>query len=237
MPRLEIRNHATGAVIYDGLFATARDCVEQAAREGVCLDYADLRNANLANAALDDVIMREARLDGANLTGANLSEARLDGTSFTNATLHAACLCLSSLAGCGFEGSLFGATDVTGCLMQSCRFSTLSAFSLNFIDAANLEDCSFRNSQGFVCPFSKPPVALHGFALPVIFLDRHLKIGSLTKTYQEWALQANDNAPPERESGSYSYTFFMQYRSLFQKIQESLGKAETGMGARRIGAA
>ena len=237
MPSLEIRNHETGAVIYEGRFATARACVEQAVREGVCLDRADLRNANLAHAALDDIVMRGARLDGANLTGANLSEARLDGTSFINATLHAACLCLSSLAGCGFEGGLFGATDVTGSLMPSCRFSTLSAFSLNFIDAANLENCSFRNSQGLLCPFSKPPVTLHGLALPVIFLDRHLNIGSLAKTYQEWALQANDNAPPEREHGSHSYTFFMQHRSLFQTMLDHLGKAETGEQAKRTGAA
>lgn len=222
MPRLQIRNHQTEGVIYEGEFATARACVEQAARDGICLDHADLRRANLANAALDDVVMRGARLDGANLTGANLSEAQLDGTSFKDATLHAACLCLSSLVGCGFEGGLFGATDITGSLMQLCRFSTLSAFTLNFIDAARIEDCRFHESRDMVCPFSKPPLALHGLAVPVIFLDHHLKIGGLVKTYHDWITQTNDNTPSDRSTGSHSYTVFTRYRGLFQNLHEGL---------------
>ncbi len=195
MPRLHIKNHRTEEVIYEGVFATARACAEQAVREGICLDHADLRHANLANAELDDALMRGARLDGTNLTGANLSEAQLDGASFTDATLHAACLCLSSLVNCGFEGASFGATDITGCVMRQCRFSTLSTFTLNFIDAAIIEDCRYHGDNGAICSFSKPPVVVQGLPLPVIFLDRHLKIGSQTGTWQEWS---DPGAAPRR---------------------------------------
>jgi len=225
MPRLEIRNHRTGTIIYEGEFATARACVEQAVGDGICLDYADLRHTNLANATLDDAVMRHVRLDGANLTGANLSEAQLDGTSFVNAALYAACLCLSSFSGCGFEGATFGGTDIAGSRLQACRFSTLSAFSLNFIDAAAIADCRYYASEGAVCPFSKPPLVLQGLALPVIALDHHLKIGSSARTWQEWDGPINDNAPQGRPGSSHAYTFFQRYQPLLRDMYKGHGES------------
>ncbi len=235
MPRLQIKNHRTGETLYEGSFDTAKDCIEQAASEGVNLDYADLHHTNLSNAALDDIVMRHARLDGSNLTGANLSEARLDGTSFTNTTMHGACLCESSLKGCNFEGASFGATDITGSILQNCSFSTLSAFTLNFINAKTVKDCRFEDNTKAICPFSKPPVILQGLALPVILLDRHLKIGSTIKTYQDWLNHTNDNTPPGKHDNTDIYIFFKKYQAMFREMHEGLHSNEgTHSTLRRI---
>ncbi len=174
MPHLQLTSYRTGDILYQGNFATARACVEQAATEGVRLDYVDLRHANLSHAALDDVIMRHALLDHANLTGANLSEADLTGSSIKNATLHGACLCFSTLDNCNFEDSLFGGTDIAGCRLQNTEFSSFSAFSLNFIDTESLTKCTYRTSNGTICTFSRPPLAINGLTMPVILMDDHL---------------------------------------------------------------
>lgn len=187
MPDLQIRHHRTGTILYAGRFRTVRDCVEQAVRDGVCLDYADLRNANLAHAALDDATLRRARLDYANLTGANLSEARLSGASFAHATLYGTCLCFSALDSCDFRGAFFGGTDVAGAVLDRGRFSTLSAFSLNFIDAGQLQNCLYHAEDGKGCAFSKPPLVLHGLAQPIVLMEEHILIGHRLLRRAEWA--------------------------------------------------
>lgn len=218
MPKLEIKNHRTGSTIYEGHFQNAKECIEQAVHDNVCLDYADLHHANLSNASLDDAVMRHARLDFVNLSGANLSEARLDGASFYNATLHATCLCYSSLENTRFDHALFGATDITGCPVIQARFSGLSAFTLNFVDAHSIDRCIYRASSGIPCPFSTAPLVINGRDMPVIFLDRHLIIGSLAKTYNEWLQHTNDNAPNITNQNAHIYSFFNQYRAYFETI-------------------
>ncbi|MCB9990985.1 MAG: pentapeptide repeat-containing protein [Rhodospirillales bacterium] len=222
MPQLEIKNHKTGEIIYTGHFTSAKACLEQAVADRVCLDYADLRHANLCNAGLDDVVMRYARLDHANLTGANLSEAHLQGTRFSGTVLHGACLCVSDLRQCDFTGSLFGGTDIAGCTISGTNFSTLSAFSLNFIDTAELNGCIYHSSTGVSCAFSQPPLLLQGLPLPVVFMDRHLKIGTCVKTYEDWSRCTNDNIPADRPDSSHIYTFFRKYQDLLQQLRRNL---------------
>lgn len=230
MPQLQIKNHRTEEIIYHGQFNSAKDCVEQAAQDNVCLDYADLRHANLSHVSLDDAIMRHARLDHANLTGANLSEARLSGTSFAGVTLHGACLAFSALDGCNFENCEFGGTYIAGAVLDNARFSALSAFSLNFIDAERMDDCIYTAASGVSCPFSRPPLAINGLALPVVFLDRHLKIGRSVRTYEEWRSFTNDNVPASRPDSGRLYTFFRQHQNLFAELcrSELSGRVNAG---------
>ena len=217
MPRVQIKNHRTGTVLFEGDFTTAKACVEQAVRDSVCLDYADLHNANLCNAMLDDALMRHARLDYANLTGANLSEARLDGTSFASATLHASCLCYSSLNNANFDSAQFGATDITGCALRKGRFSGLSAFTLNFIDAGVMDNCLYRSTAGVACPLSKPPLVLQGMDLPVILLDRHLKIGPLVRPFRDW-FHTNDNSTARHHADSHINDFFERHHTFLEVL-------------------
>ena len=88
MPVIQLKNHKNEQIIYSGLFANIRECLEQAVAENICLDHMDLRHANLINANLDDACMRYARLDSANLMGANISKANLDGAVVLPASEH-----------------------------------------------------------------------------------------------------------------------------------------------------
>ncbi len=228
MPLLKIKNHRTGETIFEGAFDSAKACIEQAVRENTCLDYADLRYANLANAALDDIVMRHALLDNTNLTGANLSEAKLDGTSFTSATLYGACLCVSSLRSCHFEGASFGASDISGSDVSECRFSTLSALRLNFIDAEKIENCQFTDGSGQTCPFSLPPLYVSGLAMPVVFMDEHLKIGTIVKSYQDWLAQTNDNTPESHLPIGHIYSFFKKHQAMFREMHHGMQLQDKG---------
>ncbi len=229
MPALQIINHRTGTLIYQGRFQTAGACLEQAAADNVSLDYADLRNANLAGTALDGISMRYALLDRVNLTGANLSEARLDGASFRGATLQGACLAFSTMEHCNFDGTFFGATDIAGAVLDDSHFSTLSAFSLNFIDCTSLHGCTYQEDGEERCHFSSPPLVLHGLSLPVVFMQDHLKIGAAVKHYEQWMKAMNDNHPHDDING-FLFTFFRQNLDLFQTIhrryQDGLGNAK-----------
>lgn len=221
MPLLQIKNYCTNAVIYEGRFPSVRACVEQAVREKVKLDYADLRHASLANADLDDGVLRHARLDYTNLTGANLSEVRLESAIFRGATLHGACLCFSDLTGCDFEDSQFGGSDIAGARIEYAQFSLPSSFSLNFTDAESLTGCTYLAANGQRCPFSRPPVVIHGLSLPVIFLDRHLLAGETVLSYEEWARISNDNNPGARPENGVLYAYFRQHRQLFRALAGS----------------
>jgi hypothetical protein len=194
----QIKNHRTGAVIFEGDFFSLRRCAEQAVCDGICLDFADLTRANLVNASLDEAQLRHARLGGANLMGANLSEAELDGADFTNAGLQNACLCLAGLRRCRFDGALFGATDIAGARLDRAFFSTLSAFHLNFRDAVSMQGCLYAEPDGAPCVFSRPPVVINGLRWPVIIMDRHIKIGSWLQRLDSFLSCAKiaDDAPP-----------------------------------------
>jgi hypothetical protein len=75
MTRQTIRNRWTNAVIYEGDFATMRECVEAAVK--AC--------ANLSGANLSRADLYGADLSGANLSGANLSRANLSGADLYGA--------------------------------------------------------------------------------------------------------------------------------------------------------
>lgn len=173
----QIINHRTNRVLYQGRFASLRACAEHAVKNGVRLDFADLRRANLVGASLDGASLRGACMAGANLMGANVSEAVLDGADLSGAGLQNTCLCYSSLRGCVFIDALFGATDIAGAAIDRCMFSTLSALHLPFRDTGSMQGCAYIDPDGVHCPFSRPPLVIGGLAWPVVVMDRHVKIG------------------------------------------------------------
>jgi hypothetical protein len=181
MRTIVIHHAASRTPLYSGRFATVRSCLEQAATENADLSGADLRHANLASASLDGLCLRGARLDGANLVSANLSEACLDGSILAGAALQNACLCFGSFKNCDFTGAQFGATDIAGAALDGARFSTPSAFTLNFRDARSLLACLYIGEENrSVSSFSRPPLVLTGLAQPVAILDRDIQIGPVS---------------------------------------------------------
>lgn len=172
-----IKSSLVDEALYYGTFSSFRRCVEQAIADGVSLRGAALSQANLLNAELDGADLRQADLSECNLSGANASECLLAGANLTGATLHGTTLCESDLSYACMESAAFGATDIFASVLKECHFSSLSAFTLDFIDADSMSGSHFINPCGTICPMSRPPVLIQGLNQRIIIMDRHIKIG------------------------------------------------------------
>ena len=91
MVKIEIKS-IFGKVLftYEKENATIKDAVEQAVKEKVSLNYANLSSANLESANLYSANLRSANLDSANLRSANLRSANLDSANLDSANLRSA---------------------------------------------------------------------------------------------------------------------------------------------------
>ena len=114
MEVIEIKNHWTGAVLYSGKHAGAKEAVEAAVRARANLADANLTGANLASADLADANLARANLADANLARANLADANLAGANLADANLAGA-----NLAGANLDGAKVGAGDDEAALAGS----------------------------------------------------------------------------------------------------------------------
>jgi uncharacterized protein YjbI with pentapeptide repeats len=181
-----IKRQQTGNIIFSGQFSNFRACIEQAIIDEISLFQADLHGTNLLNAELDGGDFRQADFTGSNLSGANASECRMQGANLTGATLHGAVLCESDFDKALFDTALFGATDVFGCVLSACHFSTLSAFALNFSEAKTMSGSHFENPCGTQCAMSRPPLVINGLNQTIIMMDQHIKIGARVFALEEF---------------------------------------------------
>jgi uncharacterized protein YjbI with pentapeptide repeats len=177
MKNYAIRSLYRKEALFAGTFPDFQSCLQAAIDDRIPLHYADLRGMNLLNMEMDGADLRHASFSGSNLSGVNLSEALLDGTNFNGATLFGAVLCESRMIGASFDDAFFGGTDISHADCSDITISTLSAFDLHFENAASIKGARYINPCGTICPISRPPVVVRGLARPVIFMDRHIKIG------------------------------------------------------------
>ena len=92
---------------------TLREAVEQAAKSGADLTYADLQGADLSHATLAHADLFRANLTGADLARANLALADLALADLQGANLDGADLALADLARANLQGAnLTGAVGV-----------------------------------------------------------------------------------------------------------------------------
>lgn len=176
MPYITITNIKNGATLYEGDFASVKECIEDAVLNNASLAYADLRYKNLSHANLDDAMLEHADFTGSNLIGANLSEAALNHASFRNCSLESACLSFSSLNSANFIGSRFGGTYIEGANIDNARFSEQSCFHLDFITTNSMRNCLYIDHIGAEYEFSTPPVLLHGLPKYIVLIGRYIKI-------------------------------------------------------------
>lgn len=164
--------------MFEGRFKSFKACLEQAVRDRVALNCVSLRNLNLINVNLDDAIMPGADLSGSNLSGTNMSEAYLKGAAFNGSALFNVCFNDSNMSACDFTDASFGATDIHGSIISHAQFSTLSCFTLDFVQTREMGGCIFINPDGHICDMSRPPVVIRGIGRsPIILLDKHIKAG------------------------------------------------------------
>lgn len=216
-----IKDYRNSHILYEGVFETLARALEQAVRDHVSLEYADLSGASLVNASLDGAQLPRARFRGANLLGANLSEAVMDGSDFSGAGLQNSCLCFSSLQNCDFEGVFFGATDIAACDIRASRFAGPSALLLSFTETARMEDCLY---EGWA--MSRPPFVLQGLPRLVACLDEAVMIGTEIRPLADLACSANDNNSEKDIACSLLPTLLDLYskRNLLPRIKSRQSK-------------
>lgn len=182
MSNFTITSHKDNSLLFQGNFNSFPDCLEEAITQNTDLRHADLHSKNLSNSNLDDAKLHGADFTGSNLSGTNLSESDLSQCNFSNATLFNTCLAYSNLQDSQFEGAQFGATDITGANLSCCIFSGLSCFTLNFIEAREMEGCSYKDTNKGILPMNKPPIVIMGLhSTPIACLDDTIKLGEFTR--------------------------------------------------------
>lgn len=144
----------TGIELYQSEAETMKECIEQAAASGVCLDNADFSNLDLEGIRLIGVSLQwcdfsNAKLSFGELTGCNLSNSILRGATFYNSNLKGSYMRNIDMHGCNFANAN----------LQNSNFrrNATIAQDINeaiFINAnlknAHIEYCNFKN-----CDFSK----------------------------------------------------------------------------------
>jgi uncharacterized protein YjbI with pentapeptide repeats len=157
---------------------TLKIALETAVDNKIALNGIQLKRCNLSCATLDTAQMANADFSFSNLNNANLSEAVLAGSDFTSASLIGTCLAQSDLSDCNFHYCDFGATDMSGAILDNALFSTLSALQLPFRLARSMRNCTFLTASGEKITFSTPPIVLHGFLnAPITIIGQHILIG------------------------------------------------------------
>lgn len=233
MSHTAIHHCQTGEIIFEGPFQNMADALETAIDENISLDYAALRHANLAHANLDGLAIRHADLSQANLTGANMSECTIESCDLSNSILHGTCLCETALRHVNFDGAVFGGADIAGASLINCRFSTQSAFSLNFNDAAEIANCRFKDIDDHIHGFSKPPVIIYGLSYPLTFLTGDIMLlGNEARPVDEWLARAHGRQPVRDIGTGRKYAFLRQNIGLIHAVSRRTGQSreeQTGL--------
>lgn len=231
---IKLKKAGSETVIYAGEFSSIKSCVEAAIRDNLCLDYVDLRGANLMNAELDDAQMRYARFDQANLSGANMSSGHFDGASFRGALLCNVCLCESVLRQCQFFDAALDGCDLAWADISGSAFDGLGSLNLNFSDVLLMNDTKYYDHTGVVCGMSRPPMVLRGLRYCVAFFDDHLKIGGAALPYHVWARMSDHDI--RAAFGGDVVQFLAAYRDVFFELLRKRNHIEPEIISSKAGA-
>lgn len=175
----QIRDIRSNKIIFEGIYPTDKDLVEDAIRQNISLDYADLRYLNLSNANLDGLKLRNADFSFSNFSGSNLSESVVSYCSFTNCNLINSDFTSSEIIFCNFQNSDFGANNVKNASFIDCVFNTVSAFSISYCSLKTLKNNIFNTSQGTSLKFSETPIVVQGINCnPIIIINNTVLNGS-----------------------------------------------------------
>ena len=113
MPKIEIKNRWTDAVIYAGEAATIAELLVNAVRDHINLSHADLSGA----------VLRGADLRGADLRGADLRDAVLSGADLSHAVLSGAVLRGADLSGADLRGADLSHADLRDAVLSGAVLS------------------------------------------------------------------------------------------------------------------
>jgi len=123
---MQIKRWTDDVVIFEDDSDNIRDCLTNAVKQQISLDY-----ARLVGASLDYARLVGASLEGASLEGASLNRASLVGARLVEASLEGASLNRASLIGASLEGaSLIGAS------LEGASLNRASLVDASLVDAS-----------------------------------------------------------------------------------------------------
>ena len=185
MVKIEIKS-IFGKVLftYEKENATIKDAVEQAVKEKVSLNYANLESANLESANLYSANLRSANLDSANLRSANLRSANLDSANLRSANLRSA-----NLDSANLESANLRSANLDSANLYSANLYSANLYSANLRSALNKE-------TAYLPIFCKWSFSIAG---------EKIQIGCKTKTIEEWDLffASNEVYSTERNTDDF----------------------------------
>jgi hypothetical protein len=156
MTKHTIKHRFTGAVLFEGEFASLRECLEAARRAytnisgahlfganlfGASLSRADLSGADLSRADLSGADFSRADLSGANISRANLSGANLSGAALSRADLSGA-----NISGAFLCGASLSRADLYGANLSGANLSG-AGLSGAYLSGAYLSGATVRNTK------------------------------------------------------------------------------------------
>jgi uncharacterized protein YjbI with pentapeptide repeats len=169
---IQIYNRFTGAVIFEGEFASIKLAVEFAVDKKIDLSSANLGDANLRDANLCGANLRDANLGGANLGGAYLRGANLGGANLCGADLCGANLRDADLRGAYLRGAYLRGANLCGADLRD----------------ANLRDANLSDER-----LIKEPMQIIGLFWFVLITQQYMSIGCQRHTHEEWAAFTDDD--------------------------------------------
>tara|TARA_Y100001001_G_C8006501_1_gene308208 strand:- start:1528 stop:2166 length:639 start_codon:yes stop_codon:yes gene_type:complete len=162
-----IYHRSNKSLIFTSEAKNNRQLIETALKNGADLSHADLRFMDLRQANLDGGAFEYADFSFSHCEGINLSEARLSNALFYQSNLENACLCETVLDNAQFLDCNLNLADISGAHLNNVTFSDLSSLQLNFINSAQLKDCTYKTPSGQAARFDSPPLTIKGLTDPV----------------------------------------------------------------------
>lgn len=167
----------TGNILFESKHFGIAKSVEEAVRQGVNLDFINLRRVNLSGADLDDAIMNNVCLWGADLTNTNMTDALLRGADLRNARFKDTCLAQANCYQADFRGAYFSNCIVEGTDFSESIFTCPSVFSLDLALAKNLNAAIYYHKGEVKCDLSCVPIVIQGFYKKIVILKNKIIIG------------------------------------------------------------
>lgn len=176
MSWLTLKTWNTGETLFEGEFASWKECLESAITAGVSLDHLQLENADLSAANLDGASLDYARITHCNLRGANLSEASLIKSQWTGCDFTEACLMDTQAVNAKFTQCRMGQMDVAYADLRGAMIDCPAFLKNDFTRSTHMGGAVFM-THGSVYSISRGPVFVRGMALDVVLMDEHVLIG------------------------------------------------------------
>ena len=119
---------------------TMKETVEEAVRQGISLEFADLSGADLIYADLYRANLKYADLSGANLINALLRGADLEGANLKNADLRNAHLAFADLRGANLINAILRGADLKHTNINGANFEGANLFNADLYKAIGIPE-------------------------------------------------------------------------------------------------